>query len=77
MPEWLSGPLRGVSFLALWTLVVVWSIAAPVIGILSASYFLQHPTERIFVPLAIIVTIYLTVRGARLLMWLAERAMQG
>ena len=77
MPEWVSGPLRGVSFLALWTLVIIWSIAAPIAGILFASYFLQHPAERIFVPLALILTIYLTIRGARLLLALAERAMQG
>ena len=75
MPNWLSAPLRGLTYLFLWALVVAWSIAAPVTGILLASYLLQHPSERILLPLSIIATIYLTLRGARLLIHLGDRAL--
>ncbi|GEM_PF-3107467 len=76
MPEWMSSPARGMTYLFVWGLVVVWSICAPIVGILIAASLLQHPAERIFVPLSIIATIYLTVRGARGLVWLADRALR-
>jgi len=43
MPDWLSAPLRGLTYLFLWALVVVWVIAAPVTGILVASNLLLAP----------------------------------
>ncbi|MGI8914196.1 MAG: hypothetical protein ACR2JY_10535 [Chloroflexota bacterium] len=75
MPDWLSAPVRGMTYLFLWTLVVAWSISAPIIGILIASNLLMHPAQRIFVPLSIIATIYVTLRGARLLLHLSDRAL--
>jgi hypothetical protein len=75
MPDWLSAPLRGLTYLFLWALVVVWVIAAPVTGILVASNLLLHPTQRILIPLSIIATIYITLRGARLLIALGDRAL--
>lgn len=75
MPDWLTAPLRGMTFLFLWTMVVAWSISAPIIGILIASNLLSHPAERIFVPLSIIATIYVTFRGAKLLIYLSDRAL--
>lgn len=77
MPDWLSAPMRGLAYLFLWATIVGWSIGAPVAGILLASYLLLHPAERILVPLAIIATIYVTLRGARLLIWLSDRALNG
>ena len=75
MPDWLTAPMRGLTYLFLWGLVVIWVIAAPVTGILVASNLLLHPAERILVPLSIIATIYGTLRGARLLIWLGDRAL--
>lgn len=77
MPDWLAAPIRGLTFLFLWALVVAWAISAPIIGILAASFLLLHPAQRILVPISIIVTIYVTVRGARLLIQLGERALYG
>jgi hypothetical protein len=75
VPDWLTAPLRGVTFLFLWTTVVAWSICAPIIGLLVASNLLSHPAQRILVPLSIIATIYVTLRGARLLIRLSDRAL--
>ncbi len=75
MPDWLTAPIRGLSFLFLWMLVVAWSIGAPIGGILIASAFLLHPSQRILVPLALLATIYVTVRVARLLIRLGDRTL--
>ena len=75
MPDWLSAPLRGLAYLFLWGTVVGWSIGAPIAGILLASYLLLHPAQRILVPLAIFATVYVTYRGARLLIRLSDRAL--
>lgn len=75
MPDWITAPARGLSFLFLWMLVIAWSIGAPIGGILLASVFLLHPSQRILVPLSLLATIYLTVRVARWLLRLGERAL--
>lgn len=77
MPDWMSAPLRGMTYLFIWTTVIGWSIGAPIIGLLISINMLQNPPERILVPLAIIATIYITLRGARLLISLSERALNG
>jgi hypothetical protein len=77
VPDWLSAPLRGMTYLFLWTAVIGWSIAAPIIGIFIAINLLQNPPERILVPLSLIATIYITLRGARLLIYLSDLALNG
>lgn len=77
MPDWLSAPIRGMTYLFLWTAVIGWSIAAPIIGILISINLLQHPPERILVPLSLIVTVYITLRVARLLIYLSDLALNG
>lgn len=72
MPDWFAGPLRGLTGIVVWGVVVLWCIGAPVLGLLAASYLLANPPQRILVPLAIIATIYVTQRVARALIRLGD-----
>ncbi|MCL5946816.1 MAG: hypothetical protein M1298_02185 [Chloroflexi bacterium] len=72
-----SGFLRGILYIALWALLVAWCIGAPVVGILIASFLLAHPAQRIFIPLSLIVTIWITIKGAQLLQRLGDYALGG
>lgn len=72
IPDWLAAPLRGLTCIGVWALVIAWCIGAPVVGILAASYLLAHPPQRILVPLSIIATIYVTLRVARALIRLSD-----
>ena len=77
MPDWIAAPARGLSFMALWALIIGWCIGAPVFGLLLSSYLLLHPAQRIFVPLAVIATIYITMRVARALVRLGDSSLEG
>lgn len=65
------------TYLFLWTTVIGWCITAPIIGILISINLLRNPPERILVPLSLIITIFVTTRGARLLIYLSDLALNG
>ncbi|MCL4509275.1 MAG: hypothetical protein M1296_07095 [Chloroflexi bacterium] len=77
MPDAITGFLRGLVYIIMWALMIVWCIGAPVIGILLSSYLLQHPAQRILIPLSLIVTVFVTIKGAQLLLFVGERALEG
>ncbi|MCL4541798.1 MAG: hypothetical protein M1396_05620 [Chloroflexi bacterium] len=43
----------------------------------ACVFLLAHPAQRIFIPLSLIVTIWITIKGARLLQCLGDDALGG